>query len=93
MVRESQAVLDANPTKGRIFAMSTVKVSATLDADNVAEAKKRVGARNFSRYLNESLAMRLQRARLEEMLEEMAEEFGPIPDEVRSRVEGQEWPR
>jgi hypothetical protein len=73
--------------------MSTVKVSATLDAANVAEAKKRVGARNFSRYLNESLAMRLQRARLEEMLDEMAEELGPVPDEITRRVEGQEWPR
>jgi predicted anti-sigma-YlaC factor YlaD len=73
--------------------MSTVKVSTTLDAANVAEAKARVGERGFSRFLNESLAMRLQRARLEEMLAEMADEFGPIPEESRRRIERQEWPR
>src|ERR1035437_231448 len=88
-----QCVLDDGPTRGRIVAMTTVKVSTTLDAANVAEAKARVGNRGFSRFLNESLAMRLQRARLEELLAEMAEEFGPIPDDARRRIEGQEWPR
>jgi len=73
--------------------MSTVKVSATLDAASVAEAKARVGERGFSRFLNESLAMRLQWARLEELLAEMADEAGPIPEESRRLIEGQEWPR
>jgi hypothetical protein len=73
--------------------MSTVKVSTTLDAESVAEAKGRVGERGFSRFLNEALAMRLQRVRLEELLAEMAEEHGPIPEEARRWVEGQEWPR
>ena len=73
--------------------MATVKVSTTLDAGSVAEAKALVGERGFSRFLNESLAMRLQRVRLEKLLDEMGEEFGPIPDEARAWVEGQEWPR
>jgi len=73
--------------------MSTVKVSTTLDAANVAEAKARVGERGLSRFLNESLAMRLQWLRLEEMLAEMADEAGPIPEESRRLIEGQEWPR
>jgi hypothetical protein len=73
--------------------MSTVKVSTTLDAASVAEAKALVGERGFSRFLNESLAMRLQRVRLEKLLDEMTEEFGPVPDEARHSVEGQEWPR
>jgi predicted anti-sigma-YlaC factor YlaD len=73
--------------------MSTVKVSTTLDAASVAEAKARVGERGFSRFLNESLAMRLQWARLEELLAEMADEAGPIPEESRRVIEGQEWPR
>ena len=73
--------------------MSTVKVSTTLDAASVAEAKARVGERGFSRFLNESLAMRLQWARLEELLAEMADEAGPIPEESRRLIEGQEWPR
>jgi hypothetical protein len=73
--------------------MTTVKVSTTLDSSSVAEAKALVGERGFSRFLNESLAMRLQRVRLEKLLDEMGEEFGPIPDEAHAWVEGQEWPR
>ncbi len=73
--------------------MSTVKVSATLDARNVAEAKARVGERRFSRFLDESLAMRLQWARLEDLEQELETEFGPIPEDSRRRIEAMEWPR
>ena len=73
--------------------MSTVKVSTTLDAERVAEAKARVGERGFSRFLDESLAMRLQWARLEDLERELADEFGPIPEGSRHRVEAMEWPR
>jgi hypothetical protein len=73
--------------------MSTLKVSTTLDAASVAEAKALVGERGFSRFLNEALAMRLQRARLEGLLAELSEEFGPITAEAQARIEGQEWPR
>jgi len=73
--------------------MSTVKVSTTLDSESVAEAKALVGERGFSRFLNEALAMRLQRARLEGLLAELAVEFGPVPDEAKRQVEGVEWPQ
>lgn len=73
--------------------MSTVRVSVSLDADSVAEAKARVGERGFSRFLNESLAMRLQWARLEDLERGLANDFGPIPDESRRRIEAIEWPR
>ncbi len=73
--------------------MSTVKVSATLDAKNVAEAKARVGERRFSRFLDESLAMRLQWARLVDLEQELETEFGPIPEDSRRRIEAMEWPR
>jgi hypothetical protein len=73
--------------------MSTVKVSTTLDAGRVAEAKARVGERGFSRFLDESLAMRLQWARLEDVERDLTEEFGPIPDVSRRLVEAMEWPR
>ncbi len=72
--------------------MSTIKVSTTLDADAVREAKGRVGERGFSRFLNESLTMRLQWARLEDLERELADEFGPIPADSRRRVEAMEWP-
>jgi hypothetical protein len=70
-----------------------VKVSATLDAARVAEAKSRVGERGLSRFLDESLAMRLQWARLEDLERELADEFGPIPEASRRRIEAQDWPR
>ena len=73
--------------------LSTVKVSTTLDADRVAEANARVGERGFSRFLDESLAMRLQWARLEDLERELTEEFGPIGEESRRRIEAMEWPR
>jgi Arc/MetJ-type ribon-helix-helix transcriptional regulator len=73
--------------------MAMKKVSVTLDSDLVAEAKSQVGEGGFSRYLNEALTLRLQRARWEELERELAEEFGPIPDEVRREVDSIEWPR
>lgn len=73
--------------------MSTVKISATLDAERVAEAKRRVGERGFSRFLDESLAMRLQASRLEDLETDLSAEFGPISDAARRRVDTIEWPR
>lgn len=72
--------------------MTTIKVSTTLDAEAVAEARARVGERGFSRFLNESLAMRLQWERLEDLEADLAQEFGPIPEESRRRIEALEWP-
>jgi hypothetical protein len=62
------------------------KVSVTLDADLVAEIKSEVGERGFSAYLNDALARRRQRERFTESERELAEEFGPIPDEVDEQV-------
>ena len=73
--------------------MPTIKVSTTLDADAVIEAKARVGERGFSRFLNESLAMRLQAARLEDLEHELDKGFGPVPEESRRRIEALEWPK
>jgi hypothetical protein len=59
----------------------------------VAEAKARVGERRFSRFLDESLAIRLQWARLEDLERELEAEFGPIPADATAEVEATEWPR
>lgn len=72
--------------------MSTVPISATLDADRVLEAKSRVGERQFSRYLDEALALRLQHDRLVDLESELAAEFGPIPEGARRRIDALEWP-
>jgi hypothetical protein len=72
--------------------MAMKKVSVTLDADLVAEIKTEVGERGFSSYLNEALIRRRQRDRLEQLERELAQEFGPIPDEARRWAESLDWP-
>lgn len=72
--------------------MSTVPVSATLDADRVKEARARAGEGGFSRYLDEALALRLQHDRLVDLEHELTKEFGPIPDESRNRIATMKWP-
>jgi hypothetical protein len=76
--------------------MAMKKVSVTLDADLVMEIKSEVGERGFSAYLNDALARRRQRERFAELEHELAEEFGPIPDEVHEQVRkewGESWRR
>jgi hypothetical protein len=72
--------------------MTTTKISATLDSSRVSEAKARVGERGLSRYLDESLAMRLQWDRLSDLEHELEQEFGPISDDARRRIDELEWP-
>ncbi len=71
--------------------MSTTKVSTTLTKEHVAEAKARVGGRGFSRYLDEALARQLQFDRLDDLEQQLAEEFGPIPAEVQRQVDEMDW--
>lgn len=72
--------------------MSTTKVSTTLTETLVAEAKTRVGARGFSRYLDAALSRQLQHDRLADLEQELEQEFGPIPADARRRVDEMEWP-
>ena len=72
--------------------MAMKKVSVTLDANLVAEAKSQVGEREFSRFINETLALRLQRQRFEQLERELTQEFGPIPEEARRWAESLDWP-
>lgn len=75
-----------------ISLVKTVPISATLTAERVSEAKARVGVRQFSRYLDEALALRLQHDRLVDLEGELSREFGPIPEESRRRIYEMEWP-
>lgn len=70
--------------------MAMKKVSVTLDAELVAEIKTEVGEGGFSAYLNDALRRRRQRERFLALERELAEEFGPISDEVREQVR-KEW--
>jgi Arc/MetJ-type ribon-helix-helix transcriptional regulator len=72
--------------------MAMKKVSVTLDADLVAEIKTKIGEGEFSRFVNETLALRLQGWRLERLERELSDEYGPIPDEVQREIDSHEWP-
>jgi Arc/MetJ family transcription regulator len=64
------------------FAVTASKVSLSLDADVLAEARSRAGRRELSSYVNEAVRRRLQHDRLAELLAEMEAESGPVPDDV-----------
>lgn len=68
------------------------KVSVTLDADVVAEIKGELGEGEFSRFVNETLQLRLQQRRLEQLERELEQEYGPIPDDVQREIDSHDWP-
>jgi Arc/MetJ family transcription regulator len=63
------------------------KVSLSLDADVLAEARERVGRRELSAYVNEALRRKLAHDRLGELLARMEAEHGPIPEELIEEAE------
>ena len=62
--------------------MAAAKVSLSLDAEVLAEARSRAGPRELSSYVNEAVRRRLQHDRLGELLEDMEAGSDPIPDDV-----------
>lgn len=62
--------------------MAVAKVSLSIDAGVLAEARKRAGRRELSSYVNDALRRQLQHDRLLGLLAEMDAEAGPIPDEL-----------
>jgi hypothetical protein len=66
--------------------MKTTKISVTLDADLVQQA--RAFARgNLSRYLNDALRDKLRNENLRELLEEAEAEYGPVPEELLAEAD------
>lgn len=60
--------------------MSVEKVSVSLDAEVLAEARGRVGSRRLSAYVNDAVRRQLRRDALYELLEQMRAANGPVPD-------------
>lgn len=60
--------------------MATDKLSATVDAELLAEVRDHVGPRGLSAFVNQALRHELDRVALRELLDELAAELGP-PDE------------
>lgn len=64
-----------------IMTMGRDKFSATVDAALLAEVRAHAGPRGLSAFVAEALRHELDRVRLRELLDELAEQLGP-PDEV-----------
>ena len=65
----------------------TSKVSVTMPTSAVKEVKAITGHRGFSAFIGEAVELRLQRMRIERYLDELDQEYGPIPEEVQRRFE------
>jgi hypothetical protein len=61
--------------------MPVEKVSLSLDAGLVHEARRAAGPRGLSALVNDALRLRLQHERLRRLLADMDAEFGPVPPE------------
>ena len=61
--------------------MSVEKISLSLDAQIVHQARQIAGRRGLSALVNDALRVRLQQERLRRLLAEMDDEFGPVPPE------------
>ena len=51
-----------------------------------------VGEGHFSEFVDEAVAVRLQHARIDQLLAEMDAEYGPVPDDIRKKAE-KAWAR
>ncbi|MGQ0623649.1 MAG: hypothetical protein ACT4PP_03195 [Sporichthyaceae bacterium] len=71
--------------------MTVSKVSLSLDADVLAEARERVGGRGVSGYVNEALRRQLRRDALAELLAQMREQNGPVSTDAMEEVR-RLWP-
>ena len=72
--------------------MAIAKVSVSVDADLLAEARELAGRRGLSALINDALRVRLQHARVGRLLDEMDVEFGPVPTEIEEDVR-RAWPQ
>jgi hypothetical protein len=61
--------------------VATKKFSATVEAELLAEVRALAGPRGLSSFVNTAMRHELDRMRLREFLDELADEIGP-PDEA-----------
>jgi Arc/MetJ family transcription regulator len=62
--------------------VAVAKVSLSIDEDVLDEARERAGRRELSSYVSEALRRQLQHDRIGELLAEMEERSGPIPEDL-----------
>ena len=71
--------------------MPVEKVSLSLDAKIIGEARRVAGRRGLSALVNDALRIRLHHERLRRLLAEMDAEFGPVPPEEMEKARAT-WP-
>lgn len=69
------------------MAVPTEKVSLTLDAEALREARALAGPRGLSAYVDEALKRSLQSTRIRRLLRELDAEYGPIPDHLKEEAD------
>jgi len=72
--------------------MRHAKLSITLDKRVAAELRQTAGPRGVSAFVNEAVRRELQATRLRKLLDEMDQEYGPVPDDVQAEIEALDWP-
>jgi hypothetical protein len=71
--------------------MAVKKVSISLDAALLEQARGVAGARGLSSFVNDAVRIRLQHERLRRLLDDMDAELGPVPAEETARAR-KLWP-
>jgi len=67
--------------------MATEKVSVSLDAELLAEARERSRRGTFSSYLNEALRRAVLADRHAEYLDQLDATFGPVPEDEQAAAD------
>ena len=71
--------------------MAVTKWSVSVEQELAARVESRVGDRGLSGFVARAVEHELERDLLDEYLDELDEEFGPVPAELIENVEDQ-WP-
>ncbi len=72
--------------------MKYAKISVTLEPKVAAELRDVAGPQGVSAFVNEAVRRQLQAQRLQHMLDDMDDEFGPVSETVAREVDAIPWP-
>jgi Arc/MetJ-type ribon-helix-helix transcriptional regulator len=62
------------------------KVSVSMPSELTEAVRARTGTGGFSRYVSEAVQARVQHDLLGDLLDELDEQYGPVPEEIREKT-------
>jgi hypothetical protein len=71
---------------GRGLGGTVQKVSVSMPAELTDAVRKRTGAGGFSRYVTDAVQARIRHDLLGDLLDELDEKYGPVPEEIREKT-------